>query len=456
MTIWAPDIKDNDGPLYRAIADAIATDLAGGKLIAGERLPTQRVLADQLDVALTTVTRGYAEAERRGLVSGEVGRGTFIRSGLQDSPSEPDADAPLDLTPNHLGPWAHAQELADGIARLATRLPGAGVIDYQPLGGTERQRAAGALWMERAGLDAKANDVLVTNGAQHSMAITFSTITNPGDTVFTDTLTYSGMKALAHLLRLKLKGLPMDREGLEPEAFEQACRNEPARALYSMPTLHNPTGVVMPQTRRKEIAAIAAKYGVPIVEDDSYGFLLPNETPLSAYADDAYYLAGTSKSLAPGLRIGFLLPPSSMVDRLKAAISSTTFSVPTLMGDVVAEWIFDGTADRVMSWKRSEVAERQQLAQSLLGQYDDVSHPMSQQVWLTLPEPWCTSEFVDQAAMRGVLVSPAEDFIAGRAPPPHAVRVCLGPVANRERLQEGLQVLAEILGQPPEPCQVVV
>lgn len=456
MTIWTPDIKHSDGPLYRAIADAIATDLAGGTLTAGERLPTQRVLADELDVALTTVTRGYAEAERRGLVSGEVGRGTFVRAGAQGSPLSPDSDAPIDLTPNHLGPWAHAQELADGIARMAGRLPGAGVIDYQPLGGTERQRAAGALWMDRAGLAVRSDDVLVTNGAQHSMAITFATITNPGDTVLTGKLTYSGMKSLAHLLRLKLKGLPMDREGIEPEAFEQACRVGPAKALYCMPTLHNPTGVVMPAARRKEIAAIAAEHGVPIVEDDSYGFLLPDETPLSAYANDVYYLAGTSKSLAPGLRIGFLLPPSSMVDRLKAAISSTTFSVPTLMGDVVAEWIFDGTADRVMSWKRSEVAERQQLARSLLGQYDDVSDPMSQQMWLTLPEPWCTSEFVNQAAMRGVLVSPAEDFIAGRAPPPHAVRVCLGPVADRGRLEEGLRVLAEILSQPPEPCQVVV
>ena len=455
MTIWTPDIKDTDAPLYRAIADAIATDLAGGKLMGGQRLPTQRVLAAELDVALTTVTRGYAEAERRGLVSGEVGRGTFIRGGPQGSTSAQDPDAPIDLTPTHLGPWAHAQELADGIAGMATRLPGAGVIDYQPLGGTELHRAAGAFWMNRAGLVATTDDVLVTNGAQHSMAITFATITNPGDTVFTGKLTYSGMKSLAHLLRLKLKGLPMDRDGIEPEAFEQACRQEPPKALYGMPTLQIPTGVVMPETRRKEIAAIAAEYGVPIVEDDSYGFLLPDETPLSAYADDAYYLAGTSKSLAPGLRIGFLLPPSAMVDRLKAAISSTTFSVPTLMGDVVAEWIFDGTADRVMSWKRNEIAERQQLAQSFLGQYDDVSHPMSQQVWLTLPDPWCTSEFVDQAAMRGVMVSPAEDFIAGRAPP-HAVRVCLGPIADRGSLEKGLQTLAEILDQPPEPCRVVV
>lgn len=452
MTIWLPELHRR-GSLYLEIADAIAADVADGKLAAGERLPTQRVLADSLDVALTTVTRGYAEAERRGLVSGEVGRGTFVR-GHPSTARDP--DAPIDLTPNHMGPWAHANELAEGIARMTGRLPGAGIIEYQPIGGTGRQREGGTHWMERAGLAVRHDDVLVTGGAQHSMAITFATITNPGDTILTDKLTYSGMKSLAHLLRLRLKGLPMDRDGLEPEAFEAACREGDAKALYCMPTLHNPTGVLMPDARKREIAAIAARYGLPVVEDDSYGFLLPSETPLSAYADGAYYLCGTSKSLAPGLRIGFLLAPSTMTDRLKAAISSTTYSVPTLMADVVTEWIFDGTADRVMSWKRTEVATRQQLAQDLLGTYADVNHPMSQQLWLTLPEPWSTSEFVDQAAMRGVLVSPAEDFVAGRVAPPHAVRVCLGPVADRGRLQGALQTLADILAEPPEPCPIVM
>lgn len=453
--MWTPVLDRDTGPIYRAIADAIASDLADGRLAAGDRLPTQRVLAENLDIALTTVTRGYAEAERRGLVSGEVGRGTFVRGGAS-AVAGADDDAPIDLTANHLGPWAHAHELAEGIARLAGRLPGAGIVDYQPLGGTERQRAAGAFWMNRAGLEAAAENVLVTSGAQHSMAITFATITNPGDTVITDELTYSGMKSLAHLLRLRLKGLPMDREGLDPEAFAATCQADRPQALYCMPTLHNPTGVMMPAGRRQEIATIAAEYGVPVVEDDSYGFLLPEEVPLSAYSDDAYYLAGTSKSLAAGLRIGYLMPPPAMVDRLKAAISSTTFNVPALMGDAVAEWILDGTADRVMEWKRAEVAERQQLAQSLLGAHADGNHPMSQQIWLSLPDPWCTSEFVDQAAMRGVVVSPAEDFVAGRAAPPHAVRVCLGPVADRGRLAHGLQTLADILGEPPEPCQVVV
>ena len=456
MTIWTPDLKDRVGPLYQAIANAIAEDLSAGQLAAGQQLPTQRVLATELDVALTTVTRGYAEAERRGLVSGEVGRGTFVRGGMGAPPST-DADREqVDLTQNELGPWAHAQELGASIARVAGQLHGGGVFDYQPPGGTERQRAAGAQWMTRAGLEAAAEDVLITSGAQHGMALTFATIADPGDTVFTDVVTYSGMKSLAHLLRLRLKGLEMDEYGLLPDAFATACREEGAKALYCMPSLHNPTGILMPEQRRREIAGIANDYGLPIVEDDSYGFLVPDETPISAYADTAYYLAGTSKSLAAGLRIGFLLPPESMVDRLKAAISSTTYSVSPLMGDVVAGWIFDGTADRVMEWKRGEVAKRQAMAQRILGGYTSDPHPLSQQLWLSVPEPWCTPEFVSQAEMRGVLISPAEDFVAGRATPPHAVRVCLGPVADTARLEGALQTLASILDGPPEPCQVVM
>ena len=456
MTIWTPNLAPRSGPLYLAIADAIAEDLSTGQLSSGERLPTQRVLAGELDVALTTVTRGYAEAERRGLVSGEVGRGTFVREERGTQPAnDPDRNL-VDLTQNELGPWAFAHDIGSGIARMAGRLYGAGVLDYQPLGGTERQRASGAHWMSRAGLDARTEDVLVTNGAQHGMAITFATIANPGDTVFTDIVTYSGMKSLAHLLRLRLKGLEMDEHGLRPDAFAAACREEPAQALYCMPSLHNPTGILMPEERRREIAAIANDHELPIVEDDSYGFLVPDETPISAYAEAGYYIAGTSKSLAAGLRIGFLRSPASMVDRLKAAISSTTYSVSPLMGDVVAEWIFDGTADRIMAWKRGEVAKRQEMAQRILGRYTSDPHPLSQQLWLSLPEPWCTPEFVAQAEMRGVLISPAEDFVAGRAQAPHAVRACLGPVTDPARLEEALTTLASILDGPPEPCQVVM
>jgi len=457
MTIsWIPQLDPDHNPVYSAIADALATDIAEGRLPAGSRLPTHRALATRLGVALTTVTRGYAEAERRGLVSGEVGRGTFVRGEPISEAPRRVADSTIDLRLNHLLPHQHGRELAASMSSTALRMTTQDLLGYQPPQGTERQRAAGAHWARRAGFAVEADRVIVTSGAQHAMAVVFATIANPGDVVLTESLTYSGMKSLAHLLHLRLRGVPMDAEGLRPDAFAEACATGDAKALYTMPTLHNPTGVVMSAGRRKEIATIASEHGVAIVEDDSYGFLLPDLPPLALASANAYYLAGTSKSIAAGLRVGYLLPPAPMVERLTAAISSTAYSVSPLMAEVVAEWIEQGTADRVMAWKRTEVATRQRLAQERLGRYAPGHHPLSQQLWLTLPEPWCTADFVAQAGMRGVKVSPAAEFAAGREAPPHAVRVCLGAVPERERLIAGLDILAEILGGPPEPCCAVV
>jgi DNA-binding transcriptional MocR family regulator len=458
MTIWCPDLSSASGPVYLAIADAIARDIDAGALAPGERLPTHRQLADGLRVALTTVTRGYGEAERRGLVVGEVGRGTFVRGGRRgDGAPQPDASpAVIDLTVNALLPYAHAEQLllsmADGI-RDGNALE---LLDYQPIGGSELQRTAGALLMERVGVAAAPDRVLVTSGAQHAMAVTLGTLTNPGDTILTEELTYSGMRSLANHLHVRLKGLPMDEEGLRPDVFEAECAKGEAKALYTMPTLHNPAAWVMPEERRAEIAAISERYGVPVVEDDSYGFLLPEIRPLAAFSPHVYYLTGTSKSLAASLRVGFLRSPLEMVDRLTAAISSTTFLVSPVMAAVTANWIFDGTADRIMTWKRKEIAARQEMAQAILGGVGYRAHPMAQHGWLELPDPWCTDDFVAQARMRGVLVTPAESFVAGRSAAPYAVRVTLGSVPTRALLERGLTTLAEILREPPEPCESVV
>ena len=115
------------------------------------------------------------------------------------------------------------------------------------------------------------------------MAMVFSALTNPGDTVLTGELTYSGMKSLANFLHIRLRGLAMDEEGIRADALEAACATTDAKALYCMPTLQNPTAVVMSERRRQEIAAIAESYGLAVVEDDSYGFLLPEVKPLGAY-----------------------------------------------------------------------------------------------------------------------------------------------------------------------------
>src|SRR5262249_8931518 len=141
-------------PLYREIADAIARDVQAGRLKPGDRLPTHRDLADQLGVTVTTITRAYRDGERRGLISGEVGRGTFVRGGALDIERGADQDGPINLSMNSLMPYAHAADLADRLAAVIPRSEGLRVFDYQPHAGARRNRSAGAAWIARTGLDA--------------------------------------------------------------------------------------------------------------------------------------------------------------------------------------------------------------------------------------------------------------------------------------------------------------
>jgi DNA-binding transcriptional MocR family regulator len=286
----------------------------------------------------------------------------------------------------------------------------------------------------------------------------FGAIAQPGDLVVTEALTYPGMKALATLLHLRLQGLPMDEHGLRPDGFEAACRTGTVRALYTIPTIQNPTTAVMPEARRREIAKLAREHGVLIVEDDVHGLLVEDAPPpITSFAPDSgCYLTGTAKSLAPGLRIGYVLAPPALVPRLAAGIRATTWMATPLMAEIAAEWIRDGTAKQLLKRRREEARARQKLAAAALRRFQAAAHPSGYHVWLQLPEPWRSETFADQARRRGVAVSPAQVFVVGRATAPHAVRICLGAARDRAELEQGLRVLVEVLDGPAESGLMVM
>jgi DNA-binding transcriptional MocR family regulator len=289
----------------------------------------------------------------------------------------------------------------------------------------------------------------------------FAALLSPGDLVLAEALTYPGMKTLASLLSLRLQGVAMDAQGLRPDALAAACRTGSPRALYCMPTLQNPTTAVMPEARRREIAAIAREHGLLVVEDDVHGHL-PEKAPrpLAALLPElAVYLNGTSKSLAPGLRVGFVAAPAAMVTRLAAAIRGTTWMAAPLMAEIASRWIEDGTAEAVLGRRRKEAAARQALAARVLAGARMDAHPAAYHVWLHLDEPWRADAFAAEARRRGVVVTPAGAFAASTAAPranarraeapPQAVRVCLGAARDREELERGLVVLARLLSSSP-------
>jgi DNA-binding transcriptional MocR family regulator len=462
MTMWTPDLSRHNGPRYLAIVEAIAEEIERGGLKPGDQMPTHRDLANHLGVTTGTITRAYSEAARRGLLVGETGRGTFVKENLFDDASlaslagedETLIDLSLNIPPLSFGDPL-GQALTKTLNGLAARPGLSAIMGYhQSAAGIERHRVAGAAWVARSGLDARPQQILVCSGALHAMTVVFSTLARPGDTVFTERLTYPGMKNLAHLLHLRLQGLAMDDEGIIPEAFDEACRRDSARVLYTIPTIQNPLGTVMPEARRREIAAIARAHDVAIIEDDVHSFMLPSPPPpLSSFApENSYYILSTSKSIAGGMRIGYLVAPERMVEMLSTSLRATVWTAAPLMAEIASEWIKDGTADRLVEQKRVEAAARQEIAGRVLEGFEFDAHPLSFHLWLHLPEPWRSNEFTAQLRRRGVAVTPSEAFVPEREESPHAVRVCLGAPRSRDQLQSGLEIIRTALQDTPDPC----
>ena len=446
--MWSPRLEGRKGPRYLAIVESIADDFASGELRQGARLPTHRDLADALGVTVGTISRAYAEAARRGLISGEVGRGTFVRGPLPESTAD-DGEV-CDLSQNHPPEPAARPQRAALVAALNSLSASGDVgrlLDYPAAGGGAADREAGAAWIARAGLEVSPDEVLVCTGSQHGLTIVLATLLEPGDVLLTEALTYAGLQPVAGLLRLRLRGLAIDAFGLRPDALEEACREGGMKAVYLIPTLHNPTTAVMPEARRREIAAIARAHGLRIIEDDVHGLLATERpAPLATLAPErTYYLTSTSKTLAPGLRIAYVAAPPVDVPRLTASLRATTWAVAPLTAAVASLWIRNGTADAIVAARRQEAGARQALARERLSGFDFDSQPEAYYLWLRLPEPWRSDSFAAEARARHVLVTPAEAFGIGREQMPHAVRVCVGAARSRETLARGLATVAELL-----------
>jgi DNA-binding transcriptional MocR family regulator len=456
MTIKLPPRGQRSGPIYSAIADAIGREIEAGRLKPGSRLPTQRELARQLGVTLTTVTRAYAEAQRRGWLSGEVGRGTFVR------PSALEIDAPeqgvLDLAVNALMPLPYMEELADRLTAAIPRSAGARVFAYQHHAGARHNRAAGAAWMGWAGLDAPVDRVIVTAGGQHALLMALSALTRPGDELLVEALTYPGVIDLAGQLDLRLRTVAIDGDGIVPESLEQACRQSKPAALYCVPSFQNPTSAMMSEPRRQQIAAVAVRHHLTVIEDDVYGFLAPDTKPLATYLPEelCFYVTSTSKSIAPGIRIGYVMVPGAMVERIAVLVLRTVVNAPPAMAELATSLITDGVAGRIVEWKRKEIAARQAIATRILAGLPLQTHPMSPHVWMRLPEPWRTENFVSRARHRGILLNSADAFAVGHETEAQAVRLALGPPATRSALEDGLTELMRLVNRVPESYDLVV
>src|SRR5471032_3305448 len=301
---WLPRLAGNKGPRFLQIADALQAALADGALKPGDRLPPQRQLAAQLDVDLTTITRAYDEARRRNLLEGRGARGTYVAAPKVELTSL------LDLSMNTPPPPDGVDfddMLKQGLSQVLMNADNDLLMTYHLGGGSDSDRKAGAKWLAPMFGHLDTRQVVVCPGAQAAIAALILALTEHGDVILAEPTSYPGLRAAATQFGRHIIAVEADKHGMVPEMLEEACRQHKPGLVYLNPTLQNPTAITIPERRRKELAGIAKRCDVRIVEDDPYWLLADAPPPpIATFApDQVYYISTLSKCLTPGLRVAF-------------------------------------------------------------------------------------------------------------------------------------------------------
>ncbi len=417
---------------YIDLANEVTEAIRCGNLLPGARMPTHRMFAKRHGIALATATRVYRELERRRLVVGEAGRGVYVRDTTLPTTlgvEQAVADGLIDLVFNMPGDAGDVDLLRTGLKRLATSGDLEAMLRYQPHGGRPHERRIIADYLSRSLGTLPTDRLLITSGAQHGLSLFTFGLLKPGNTIGADPLTYPGIKAVAEFHDVSLEPIEGEKGCMDPEMLARRCQDGDLQAVYLMPTVQNPLGAVIDEQRRLELIRVARRYELLIIEDSAYAFLEPDQPPslLELAPERTIHIGGFSKSVATGLRLGYLIAPEHHSDRLTRAIRATTWNTPALISALVVEWIKQGTVAASEERRRQEGGESQRLCREIFHELPLISHRNASFTWLPLEGGQRAQPIVSQLKSQGIAVSPSEPF-STTAAAPQALRLAFGGV----------------------------
>lgn len=416
---------------YRRIAQSIADDIAAGRLLPGDRLPPQRVFAHTRGIAASTAGRVYGELTRRGLVSGETGRGTFVRASpplMNPALAEPPS-ATINLETNY-PVLPDQQALLAPVLRRIARDPDllARALRETTVRGTLAQREAAADGLGRSGWSPDPDTLLFAGNGRQALAATFAALAQPGDRIGFEALTYPVAMALAERQGLVPVPLAMDENGVLPDAIEAAHRAAPLRAIYVQPTMQNPIGTTASVERREQLAALLERLDGPVaIEDAVYAFLdVDAPAPLRAFAPERTVLVDSlSKRIGPGLTLGFIAAPERLRKALAKAIVAGAWGASGFVMEGGTRWLADGTVAALEAAKRLDAQARQAVARRAFAGYTVRANPSSYHIMVDLAPNRRAEDVIVEAAHGGIALAPAAAFTVQTGHAPNAIRVGL-------------------------------
>ena len=466
-TIWFPDLSDTTGPKYQTLSNAIRQAVQSGTLQKGDKLPPVREIAYQLSVTPGTVARAYSTLVDAGLLEAVVGRGTFVaQTKPQDNSSLTDSAIEVDAVEHKKGGDIYEVNMLSphlpscGQAKLIRRLmmevaqdPPSGMMHYPNGAGSLAARQAAADWLGRLPIGPLSpEDVILSNGGQSGILMIFQCLLRGRKpTILVEELAYPGFRRAAELLRADVIAVAMDEDGVRPDALEEAARSHGAQILCICPEVHNPTSGHMPEERRQEIAAVARRLDIEILEDDCYRVEGRHAPTFRMIAPErSWFISSISKDLTPALRLGFVATPPGRAAGLRRVVEGSCFGIATPLADLCAKLLAHPDLPGITRAVRDETNRYVRAAVNILGRYDVRWREDTLFMWLPLPEGWRASALCQAAEAQGVKIRSAEDYQTRAAAACHAVRIAVNAGVSLKSYEAAIGRLSTLLDNPPE------
>ncbi len=464
MPHWIPDISNYSGYRYRALAEAIRDAILSEELKPNTKLLAHREMSWRIGVTIGTVAKAYKLLADWELVSARIGDGTRVKDQEYNGhrlvigeKREQKIDFGL-LLPSPLTDMElRKKAFKDSACKLGDVLLRRPLSGYAPELGYESHRRAGASLLADSGFDAPSADIIVTAGVQEAIHLVLSVLTKPSVSIMAEEIGYLGLKSACKVRNRQITPVAMDEQGIIPESLESVASKTKSKLLFLVPNIQNPTGAIMPIERREAVAEIAERYDFFILEDNPFWALTEDLPPpiVSLAPERTFYVISLSKYVSPALRVGYLRAMPGFVPDLELVKHALSMSGSFLQEEVAKLWIKSGIIYELVAWQRKEIKLRWNIAKTILGDYcptDEIPKPF---IWLSLPEPWRTPDFVAALKTENVTCIDSNYFVNGRGKEPYAIRIALTTTKSRKTLKKGLIVVRNMLEKQPDTSLLI-
>ncbi|MEI2467891.1 PLP-dependent aminotransferase family protein, partial [Niallia taxi] len=441
---WKPNKKLLNRPYYASIASLLEHDIVNGLLMPGTKLPPQRELADFLDLNFTTITRAYKICEVKGLIYAVTGSGTFVSTNAARSITISTVKSSHTIDLGFVASFEETNNVVtEAMENVMKKSYLEHLLNYNDPTGIPHQKKAAANWMESFGMNVDHENISIVSGAQNALAITLASLFEPGNRIATDIFTYANFIELAKLLHIQLVPIEGDSFGMIPDELDKACSQLNIHGIFLMPTCSNPTTIMIPHFRKKELAEVIRKHRLLLIEDDIHAFLTAGiiadyQQPMfNLLPNQSVYICGTSKSICSGLRVAYLTYGESLRSKVLKGIFNINVKTSSFDTEVITELIISGKANEIVRRKK-QLAE---IANDIYYKYfpyktTNNEHPLSFHRWLPIQS---NKELEVNLERQGVRVFHSNRFlVSGQNTSQEYLRIALSSTTNFDDLELGL------------------